>query len=378
MATASIAIGLSIGIALGLNRRGKDNANTTANPPPISGTPAQPSVKLHGLMSNTPLTAITTTPDNARHLYFQEKTGSFRRAVYSSQATPWRTATDDAHLPPDAKNNTLLAGVTGFLTDSPDLDILIYVNSTNQLSCVDWWGLRDSSRCTIKLPKTSVAAGSRQISATTLGYDKDLRGLLLTYTDATSEKAVMMLGFVNTSYPQTTKLYTWRNETDRLSSALDYYPSAFATTCIAGVNLQNSTLPYFLGCYVNSTVKGGPTVIQFDFSLSTSGDLTIRGESSFNHDMSFVADSDVAPLAQGGALFLSHSTSQYGFDPIAYGGTTQSPTSRFPFNRLTSTYATNSNSTYLYHQLNDTVLAEELWDGTSGFWISSNITIDTL
>lgn len=229
------------------------------------------------------------------------------------------------------------------------------------------------------LPKTSVAAGSRHISATTLGYDKDLRGLLLTYTDATSEKAVMMLGFVNTSFPQTTKLYTWRNETDRLNSALvDYYPGAVATACLAGVNLQNSTFPYFLGCFVNSTVKGGPTVIQFGFNLSTLGDLTIIGQSSFNHDMSFVADSDVAPLAQGGALFLSHSTSQHGFDPIAYGGTTQSPTSQFPFNRLTSTYATNSNSTYLYHQLSDTILAEELWDGTSGFWISSNITIDTL
>lgn len=338
---------------------------------------SSPSVELHGLMSNTPLTAITTIPDNDRHLYFQERTGSFRRAVYSAQASPWRTAMDDAHLPPDAKNDTLLASVTGFLSDSPDLDILIYVNSTNQLSCVDWWGLRNSSRCTIMLPETSVAAGSRHISATTLGYNKDLRGLLLTYTDATSEKAVMMLGFVNTSYPQTTALYTWQNVTDRLISALDNYPGAVATACIAGVNLQNSTFPYFMGCFVNSTVKGGPTVIQFSLNLSTSGDLTITGESSYNHDMSFVADSDVAPLAQGGALFLSHSTSRHGFDPIAFGGTTQTPSSQFPFNRLTSTYATNSNSTYLYHQLSDTILAEELWDGTSGFWISSNITIDT-
>ncbi|KAL8627660.1 hypothetical protein Q9189_006623 [Teloschistes chrysophthalmus] len=234
MATASIAIGLSVGIAFGLNRRGKDNTDKTAIPPSTLGAPAQPSVELHGLMSNTPLTAITTIPDNDRHLYFQERTGSFRRAVYSAQASPWRTAMDDAHLPPDAKNDTLLASVTGFLSDSPDLDILIYVNSTNQLSCVDWWGLRNSSRCTIMLPETSVAAGSRHISATTLGYNKDLRGLLLTYTDATSEKAVMMLGFVNTSYPQTTALYTWQNVTDRLISALDNYPGAVATACIAG------------------------------------------------------------------------------------------------------------------------------------------------
>ena len=55
-----------------------------------------------------------------------------------------------------------------------------------------------------------------------------------------------------------------------------------------------------------------------------------------------------------------------------------SPSSKLPFHRFTTTFAENATNTYLYHQLSDSVLAEELWDGgTSGFWISSNVTIET-
>ncbi|KAL9630805.1 MAG: hypothetical protein Q9204_004538 [Flavoplaca sp. TL-2023a] len=49
----------------------------------------------------------------------------------------------------------------------------------------------------------------------------------------------------------------------------------------------------------------------------------------------------------------------------------------FPFQRLSTTSTINTTKTYLYHQINESVLGEEYWDGTSGFWISTNITIDT-
>ncbi|KAI4248773.1 MAG: hypothetical protein LQ352_005810 [Teloschistes flavicans] len=379
-----------MGISLGLSRIGKDNANKTAKPSSTSGTPAQPKpsstsgtparpsvILQHRLLSNTPLTAITTVPNNDRHLYFQEKSGAFRRAVYSAQAKTWQTAVDDTHLPPGSKNDTPLAGVSGFLNNSPDQDALIYVNSTNQLSCVDWWGQRDSSSCTVNLPETFVAAGSRAISATTIAFNQDLRGLLLFYKDAISRKPSMMLGFVNISYPQSSMRYTWQNETETLISAMGYYPGAVATACIAGGNVQHSAFPYFIDCFVNSTLQSGLTAVQFNLNLTSSYGLAITPESSYNHDLRFVEDSDVAPLAQGGRLFLKHSTHQHGFDPIVYGQTTLPPTSQFPFNRLASIYAINSNSTYLYHQLSDTIIAEELWDGISGVWISKNITIDT-
>lgn len=54
-----------------------------------------------------------------------------------------------------------------------------------------------------------------------------------------------------------------------------------------------------------------------------------------------------------------------------------SPKSDFPFPRVTSTIVANGTGTCLYHQISDSILAEENWDGTSGTWISKNIMIDT-
>lgn len=62
-------------------------------------------------MDNTSIVALTL-PNNNRHVYFQEKTGAFRRAIYSSQAKLWRTVLDP-QLPPDSNDETPLAGVTG-------------------------------------------------------------------------------------------------------------------------------------------------------------------------------------------------------------------------------------------------------------------------
>lgn len=54
------------------------------------------------------------------------------------------------------------------------------------------------------------------------------------------------------------------------------------------------------------------------------------------------------------------------------------PDSPFPYPRLASTYGDNTTNTYLYHQLDDSVLVEDTWDGDpKSFWISKNITIDT-
>ncbi|KAI4166889.1 MAG: hypothetical protein LQ343_007654 [Gyalolechia ehrenbergii] len=60
-------------------------------------------------MDNTSIAAVTL-PNENRHVYFQESTGAFRRAIYSSQAKIWQ-ASADAQVVPDAKNNTPLAGI---------------------------------------------------------------------------------------------------------------------------------------------------------------------------------------------------------------------------------------------------------------------------
>ena len=68
---------------------------------------------------------------------------------------------------------------------------------------------------------------------------------------------------------------------------------------------------------------------------------------------------------------------------IAYGGSRMvplgapppTPASPFPFARFA---AINSSAFYLYHQINSTVFAEDVWDSAALNWVSSeNITIST-
>ena len=53
-----------------------------------------------------------------------------------------------------------------------------------------------------------------------------------------------------------------------------------------------------------------------------------------------------------------------------------SPNAPFSFQRLSTTSPMNTTKTYLYHQIHDSTIGEEYWDGTSGFWLSDNLTID--
>ena len=54
---------------------------------------------------------------------------------------------------------------------------------------------------------------------------------------------------------------------------------------------------------------------------------------------------------------------------------TASPSSPFPYPRLASTLPVNSTAIYIYHQINATIFAEEVWDEAVGSWRSSNVSI---
>ena len=60
-------------------------------------------------MVNTSLAAATLSNGN-RHVFFQEKSGAIRQAIYSRQAVLWQASTN-APLVVDAKNDTPLAAV---------------------------------------------------------------------------------------------------------------------------------------------------------------------------------------------------------------------------------------------------------------------------
>ncbi|KAL8786833.1 MAG: hypothetical protein Q9213_002570 [Squamulea squamosa] len=408
LAIVSIAIALGVGLGVGLKRSGTKDASETPTPPasaiashssiattstaaPTSATSATHTDPMlqHGMLDNTSLAAVTFPNDN-RHVYFQEKTGAFRRATYSSQAKLWQAASDP-HLPPDVKNSTPLAAVTGlnvfqiendgsYVFREPDdynvnVVTLFYVNGTNHIRCVDW-DQKDTSSCSLTglsiLPNIPIAPNSRQISAAILVSDKDERGLLLTYQDL-SHRSVIMLGFVEH------KRWTWQNETGKLNSAQtqDFVTNA----CSIGLrHVIMAPDTCFLYCFAKSSQDGSPQMAIFDIEFTSPKNFTLTAvEYTLDKESRVQSIADVAPLAQGHVLFLNQSKLDRGAGPLVFGAGVDLPLSspRFPFEHLASTFANDSNSTYVYHQLSDTILAEELWDGTSGFWISNNITIQT-
>ena len=58
-----------------------------------------------------------------------------------------------------------------------------------------------------------------------------------------------------------------------------------------------------------------------------------------------------------------------GTQPVT--GLAAPPNVSFPFRRLASVYSADQLTTYLYHQINGTTLAEEQWDNLSQTWLSS-------
>ena len=81
---------------------------------------------------------------------------------------------------------------------------------------------------------------------------------------------------------------------------------------------------------------------------------------------------DIAPLADGDFLYVNNTI----LEALTYEKT-PFPVAKIPYNHIAGTYATNSSSSYVYYQLNNTTFVETLWDDTSLRWVPKNITVDT-
>lgn len=77
-------------------------------------------------------------------------------------------------------------------------------------------------------------------------------------------------------------------------------------------------------------------------------------------------------------LWVNDTTlSSFDSDSVDSGMIPDRPPSPFPFTRLWGFSPLNSSFLLLYHQLNDTVFAEDKWDVAVGDWVSKNISILT-
>lgn len=305
---------------------------------------------------------------------------------------------------------------------------LFYIDSQDDtLLCLEW-DLNEVSGCALNLPTIAIAPDSRQVSAIWLLSNHTLTKSLLLIFQEPSHKLVVLQGIqpreVNANAP-----WTWLNQTDRFKSALVQVfrelnkTSMFIPTvmqevvrlndldlihsCIAG-SFSDTRYPgkaFYLNCFWDwndkSYSKMKYSIVQFSFEVdSRTANITILNSKSnrllrfiwavnLSHVETMSADrvTSLIPNSESNLMSMqfSKSTGWVAGDRIYF----ESPVPgspkvyyrpslnvSFPSQRLSTTSPVNTTKTYLYHQIDDKTLGEEYWDGTSGFWLSSNITID--
>lgn len=96
-------------------------------------------------------------------------------------------------------------------------------------------------------PESTVAEGTRQISATVLSDDIAQGGLLLTYQDP-SGQVIIMHGFSDASNGIT---WSWRNQTDMFNSMLSRESTDYqiVDACSSSWDTEGSSNVFYLYCF---------------------------------------------------------------------------------------------------------------------------------
>ena len=81
--------------------------------------------------------------------------------------------------------------------------------------------------------------------------------------------------------------------------------------------------------------------------------------------------SDIATFQAQIFMWINGTQPVIGGNKVVAGLPDVPPNSSFPFTRLASATASDLSTTFLYHQINGTTIAEEQWDHTSNTWLPS-------
>ena len=87
-----------------------------------------------------------------------------------------------------------------------------------------------------------------------------------------------------------------------------------------------------------------------------------------------MTQSDLVGFSTRSFLRFNQSEIQNGFFASAE---TPIPDAWFPFRRLGASYNSNGVESYIYHQMNESIIAEEIWDEAEFWQPSRNISIGT-
>ena len=324
--------------------------------------------------------------------------------MYSRKSNNWAAETADTfRVATDARNHTPLAVVNTYqsnvrrnlLRDSSFLIrrqnwIVVYVTTENTLACLEW-NDRDPTALSCvfqkRLPNATIASYSRHLSAKMFRNDSDtsIRSIIFSYEDA--------LNNVNVVHGILGQNDVWQNMTSKFLASARTYPTSLDGH--SGVILRNGnpelrfagmcsvsdtgagTLLYCLAKNDNGSSSGVYTIPYHSYA---SGSVNLGSADSWKPLIFENIDRSGFTVLSGGLALWSNGTTVQWVGEYAQG--LPAPSAPFPYPRLCSAsafrvtespvYLPNETDSYVYHQINDSAMGEEHWDG-SGFWQPSRI-----
>ncbi|KAL9118691.1 MAG: hypothetical protein Q9187_004762 [Circinaria calcarea] len=406
---SAITVAIGLGVGLGVTAKRSSAATFSLSVSPSSTASAQPSASVaspaHSFLDDTSF-AVAAASDGNRHVIFQDSSGAIRDAVYSHTTLSW-TSTASWIIPGNARNHTPFSVIT------QKLSMALYANG-------DWFDGAYKSYNIGNLNDITTTSTSRALTVIPIRYMSgktsnatDAFRVCLFYQSSNGSVSVLLGKQVDQGYSYYSGLshlsWTWQDMTSRLSSVRPgtRFAPPFAVsnswTQFPGFPTNGTFQPFEIYLFDShnytdfSSWQYYPDNNTFISSKSPTGaevkaiiDLTKAG-SGFDI-LGLAADSNETALMQASDVFVPSDPRSFGLwvketklIMFAFGGTLmvpdndngvpsqKAPASPFPFARFA---AINDTAFYLYHQINSSVFAEDIWDSGARNWVSSqNISI---
>ncbi|MCJ1384309.1 hypothetical protein MMC17_007425 [Xylographa soralifera] len=439
LSTLSLVIILGISIGLGIGLHGKPVvASMPANMPTNISNSSSLSSDAHNILDDTSF-AATATADGNYHTFFQEISGAIRQIIHVYATGAWsvdatNVVATNAKLHSPMSTIYLSNGPS---TSASDEIHLFYVSENGSIDfqiyelATGLWGKTSGLYSTIGggspfpplyagISSFSTINDSRALSATLRfndslntiggGFGNIFMYLLYENTDGNPTWLVGSYATSNTSSDNYSDFYwNWIDLTGKL--ALFVSSSTQPETIISGPQSMGTDFPLYPGVNDSSFLANADLLydicITFAVILAPSNSYPTNtsrimghcyNDTSFDYAITFslglpfsASPYSTMDFTQGYITNTSSSLNSFLFyvngtklesSPLqpatSEGPPISPPLSPFPFTRLANTVgltADTSQVIYLYHQINETTIAEDQWDIVNGKWTSNSITV---
>ena len=238
MVILAISFGVGLGVGLPASR---------VSSPSTAGTPSPPQ-RIHGVLNDTSL-AVSMTPDNNRHLFFQDVNGSLRHTVFSQSLGAWSSSIDFIQTPQQPKLHTPLSVVAASMKNFKQASFILSFASINDSLVVFGYNVSPTGQLYFpqNLFNTSypMLPSSRSLSSVPLQSYKDQIS-----TNSTYENKTLLLEDLLLFYPSPSNEVTVMHGSRILppdqnnESVVDCWIWRNVTEFFIPVTYSNSLLPF--------------------------------------------------------------------------------------------------------------------------------------